>query len=329
MGMRAGGELAGDESGALATGEQGQDFGECGFDGDAVLCAKSVDFAVLDEIVGPADANDGNRHAHVVEGFDDGRAEAAHLDVVFEGDEAGDAACVKLEHFAIERLDETGIDDGGGEAFALEALSQLLGQGQQVAESEDGEVGAVGDDLRLADGKNFGGGLAGNSGDGATWIADGAGTGQRERSLHHVGEFVFVAGRHENHFRNAAQVSDVEEAVVGGAIVAGEPGAIHAEEDGELLQGDVVDDGIECALEKRGIDGADGTIAARGHSGGEDYGVFFGNADVEVAARMMRPEEIEAGAVGHGGSDGDDAGILVGQLDEGIGEDFRVSGLTR
>ena len=42
----------------------------------------------------------------------------------------------------------------------------------------------------------------------------------------------------------------------------------------------------------------------------------------------MRAEEIEASAVGHGGGDSDDAGIFVGELDEGIGEDLGVSGLA-
>ena len=34
--------------------------------------------------------------------------------------------------------------------------------------------------------------------------------------------------------------------------------------------------------------------------------VLLGDADIEVAVGMMRPEEVEAGAVGHGGGDGDD-----------------------
>ena len=61
---------------------------------------------------------------------------------------------------------------------------------------------------------------------------------------------------------DAAQVGDVEEAVMGGAVVAGEAGAVHAEDDGELLQADVVDDGVEGALQEGGVDGADGAEAA-------------------------------------------------------------------
>ncbi len=71
---------------------------------------------------------------------------------------------------------------------------------------------------------------------------------------------------------------------------------------------------IEGALQKGGIDGADRTEAARGHAGGEDHRVLLGDAHVEVALGMMRTEEIEAGAVGHGCGDGHDALVRVGQI---------------
>ena len=155
------------------------------------------------------------------------------------------------------------------------------------------------------------------------------GPGSWSAGLHHVGQLVFVLGRHEHHLRNAAEIGDVEEAVMRGAVVAGKAGAVHAEEHGKFLQADVVHDGIEGALQEGGVDGADGTEAARGHAGSEDDGVLLGDADVEVAAGMVGAEEIEAGAVGHGGSDGDDAGIVVGKLHQGVGEDLGVGGLRR
>ena len=181
----------------------------------------------------------------------------------------------------------------------------------------------------FADGQNLRLGLARDAGDGAARIADGAGTGKRDGGLHHVGELVFVLGRHEDDFRNAAQIGDVEEAVMRGAVVAGEAGAIHAEKHGKLLQADVVDDRVEGALQEGGVDGADGTIAARGHTGREDDGMFLGDAYVEVALGMARAEEIEAGAVGHGGGDGDDARIHCSQVGKRVGENFRVGSARR
>ena len=62
---------------------------EGGFGGEAVLCAEGVDLAVLDELVGPADAHDGRFDACSCEVLDHGAAEAVGEDVVFEGDDAG------------------------------------------------------------------------------------------------------------------------------------------------------------------------------------------------------------------------------------------------
>ena len=55
--------------------------------------------------------------------------------------------------------------------------------------------------------------------------------------------------------------------------------------------------------------------------------MLFRDADVEVAIRMMRLEAVEAGAVRHGGGDGDDALVHGGELDHGVGENFGVSAL--
>jgi hypothetical protein len=40
-----------------------------------------------------------------------------------------------------------------------------------------------------------------------------------ESGCHHIGEFVFVGGCHEDGMGDRAEVGDVEEAVVGGAVV--------------------------------------------------------------------------------------------------------------
>ncbi len=111
-------------------------------------------------------------------------------------------------------------------------------------------------------------------------------------------------------------------------IIAGESRAVHAEDDRELLQADVVDDRVEGALEKRRVDGADRLVSLGGEASREDDRMLFGNTDVEVAFRMMRPEKIEGGAIGHGRGNGDDLLIVVGELHKGVGENFGVSDLA-
>ena len=141
----------------------------------------------------------------------------------------------------------------------------------------------------------------------AARIADGDGAVVLERGEQHVLQLVLVLGVHVDDVGDAAQIADVEEAVVGGAVVAGEAAAVHAEDDGEILQRNVVHDLVEGALEEGGVDGAEGAEALGGHARGEEHGVLLGDADVEVALGVVRAEEVERGAVGHGGGDGDDS----------------------
>ncbi len=111
-------------------------------------------------------------------------------------------------------------------------------------------------------------------------------------------------------------------------IVAGESPAIHAEDDRQVLQANVVHDGIEGALQEGGVDGAEGTEAHRRQAGGEDDAVLLGDAHVEIPARVMGTEEIERRSIGHGGGDGHHLAVLVGQLDQRIGKDFGIGSLT-
>src|SRR5438552_402329 len=105
---------------------------------------------MLYELIGPANAYDRNSSSHLLERLNDCGSKAAHLHMIFKGDESGDAAGIEVEHFAIDGFDEARIDHGGREAFALQALSELLSHGDHGAEAENGNVCAVGDDLSLA-----------------------------------------------------------------------------------------------------------------------------------------------------------------------------------
>ena len=115
---------------------------------------------------------------------------------------------------------------------------------------------------------------------------------------------------------------------MGGAIIAGEAAAVHAEDHGKVLQANVVHDGIEGALQESGVDGAEGTEAHGGQAGGKDDAVLLGDAHIEIPARMMGTEEIERRSIGHGGGDGHYLGILVGQLDQGFRKNFGIGTLA-
>ncbi len=248
--------------------------------------------------------------------------------MVLEGDDGGGAGGVAQQQGAVERLDEAGVDDGGRDADLIEAGGELPGHGQQRAETEDDDLASLSHDPGGADRDGLRSGLERGAGACAARVADGAGAGVELRGAEHIGELVLVGRDHVDEVGDRAQVGDVEEAVVGSAVVARKAAAIHAKDDREVLEADIVDDGVKRALEKGGVDGAKGLEAARGEAGGEDDGVFLGDADVEVAGGVVGAKEIERGAIGHGGGDGDDLRVFVGQFDEGVGEDLGVGGLA-
>ena len=98
---------------------------------------------------------------------------------------------------------------------------------------------------------------------------------------------------------SAAQVGDVEDAVVGRAVVADEAGAVHREDDVELLQADVVDDLVERALQEGRVDRADRLGALERQAGGEQDRLLLGDADVEVVLGLGLLQEVQPGAGVH------------------------------
>ena len=123
-------------------------------------------------------------------------------------------------------------------------------------------------------------------------------------------EHRLVARRHQHDVRQAAQVGDVERAVVGRAVVADEAGAVHREDDVELLQADVVDDLVVArAAGTSSRSRATGLAPCEREAGGEQHRLLLGDADVEVAVGHRLLEDVEAGAGVHRGGDADDARV--------------------
>ena len=86
-----------------------------------------------------------------------------------------------------------------------------------------------------------------------------------------------------------------------------------------------MNDGVEGALQKRRVDGAERFVSFDGHAGCEQNGVLLGNTHIEIALGMVRAKQIESGPVRHGRSNGDDLVIHVRQFDHGFAEDFGIS----
>ena len=158
----------------------------------------------------------------------------------------------------------------------------------------------------------------------AAWVADGTWAIVVDHGPKHVGEFGLVLWLHVKDAGDRSQVGDVEEAVVRGAVIPREAGAVHAEGDIQVLQGDVVNDHVIRALHEGAVDGDERFQTPCGHAAGEEGCVLLGDADI-VAARGMALGEVDQACAGrHGGCDGDDLVIVVGEICELRAEKFGV-----
>ena len=123
-------------------GKQGVQLIERGLHAESVRFPQLVNLAVLNELVGPADTDDGDVEAKLIERLKDGGAKAAHEGVVFKSDENARALGKAGNGVEIDGLDEARIDERGGKAFGGELLLKFGSEGDDRAEAEDGHVGA-------------------------------------------------------------------------------------------------------------------------------------------------------------------------------------------
>ena len=207
--------------------ELGFYFGHDVFHGQTVLPAEFVlGGRVLDELIGPANPDDRGGDAFQAEQLQHGRAVPAHQDVVLDRDDEVGLVTVSFVRGRIQRFGKARVDDGDVVAIGCQLLRGLAGDGVHRSETEDGDfalviIGEGLDDLRLADFEQFGFFLDGHALGGAARIADEDGVIEFCGGEHHVRQFIFVRGRHGNDVGQAAEVGDVEQAMMGGTVVGG------------------------------------------------------------------------------------------------------------
>lgn len=147
----------------------------------------------------------------------------------------------------------------------------------------------------------------------------------------HVAELDFVGRRHDGQVGDAPHVAQIVAAVVGRPVVSDKAAAVQHHSDGQVLDGHVVDDLVVSALHERRVDADKGLEALAGHSGSHRHGVLLGNSHVKGSLGKPAPENVHSGPAGHGGGNSDDAAVLDGGVDEGVGKDggkARLAGLA-
>jgi hypothetical protein len=92
----------------------------------------------------------------------------------------------------------------------------------------------------------------------AARVADAEGTAVAQlRGVHQVAQLLLVHRRAYDHVGDAAEVGDVECAVVRGAVGTGQPAAVQAEHHVELLEGHIVHHLVVGALHEAAVDVAE------------------------------------------------------------------------
>ena len=139
---------------------------------------------------------------------------------------------------------------------------------------------------------------------------------------HHVLKFILVGRSHADDQRQAAQVGDVEQPVVGRTVVGAQAGTVHTEDHRQVLETDIVMDAVIGPLEEGAVNGHHRMEAHGRHAGREDDRVLFSNADVVILAGHCLLQDLKASAARHGRGNANDRFVLLAQLDHRATEDF-------
>ena len=140
----------------------------------------------------------------------------------------------------------------------------------------------------------------------------------------HIAHLAFIFRRHQNHVRHASQVGNIQQSMMRRAVTSGNPAAIQAELDVQVLNADIVNQLIERALQKRRVDRADRLQAFNGQSRGKSHAVLFGDTDIERAFGKSFERRANAGAVRHRGCQRHDTLVLLHQFAERLTKNLRI-----
>ena len=109
------------------------------------------------------------------------------------------------------------------------------------------------------------------------------------------------------------------------AVIPRKPGAVHAEGDIQVLQGDVVNDHVIRPLHEGAVDRKKRFQPACGHTTGKKRGMLLGDADIIAPLGVALGEIDQARARRHGGGDGDDLVIVIGEVRQLCAEQLGIS----
>ena len=212
---------------------------------------------------------------------------------LFHGHEHFMLAGQAMDQVCIERFGEARIGDGRAQSMAGEILgrAQALLQAPTIRKQRHGctlaQDPALADLQRLATHRHI------------DTHAFAARIAERRRAIidrrgggNHVDQFGLVGRRHQHKTRQAAEIGDVESAVMGRAIGTDQTGAIDREAHRQLLDRDIMDHLVIAALEEGRIDRRKGFETLGREAGGE------GSIDPALIREMGEEGDLPAKIVG-------------------------------
>src|SRR5258707_12029342 len=135
--------------------EEREDFFHQCIGCDAVLLPQDWNGAVLDKLIGPADAHD-RRVDHLgVQMFHHRAAKTVVQNVVLNRADHVHAAREKFQGTGVHRFDPAWIDERNGNSFFFKLARRFLGNFKHVAQAEDHHVAPVLHNFRLANLEKF------------------------------------------------------------------------------------------------------------------------------------------------------------------------------
>ena len=259
-------------------------------------------------------------------GFEDGGAEAADDGMVFEGEDWDVVAQKIADELGVDGFGKAGVIVGDV-VFGAKGIDCGVGVDGWGAETEDGDIGAVGVEVFMLGGEEAGfaefegWGVGEDFGNGVSWVADGTERGvPGTHELEALDQAVFVDDGHEDGVWEGAEEGDVAEAVVDRSVATDEASTVEAEANAEPLEGDFLERLIEGALEEGRVNGEEWAEPGFGHAREHVEGVGFADAGVEGTVWEFFEGLGDASAVGHGGGGGDCSLVTIHDIGDGIGE---------
>ena len=153
--------------------------------------------------------------------------------------------------------------------------------------------------------------------------------GMPQGEIEHGRDVLLVARGHDDHVGKDAQIGQVISAVMGGPVGADQAGAVEAEDDRQVLEGDLLEDLVVRPLQERAVDVDDRPGAGLGHAGGERHRVALADADVEELVGERVADLLELVSLAHGGGDHGDLGVAAARLEERVADGVGVRAARR